>query len=128
MCCFVSLYDDHRDIHVLTYSVPTRLSPDLVDADHDVRRGVEQRPIAPDGFAEPPVLHHEPGYVDARGHDPGSLPLDRGERSEEHPSELQSLMRSSYAVVCLTKTIQPDQPRELGRTPVGQTINNEDSL
>src|SRR3546814_7210494 len=27
----------------------------------------------------------------------------RGERSEEHTSELQSLMRSSYAVFCLTK-------------------------
>src|SRR3546814_9335908 len=27
-------------------------------------------------------------------------------RSEEHTSELQSLMRSSYAVFCLTKTIK----------------------
>src|SRR3546814_1003634 len=27
----------------------------------------------------------------------------RGERSEEHTSELQSLMRISYAVFCLTK-------------------------
>src|SRR3546814_8314900 len=29
--------------------------------------------------------------------------LDRGGRSEEHTSELQSLMRSSYAVFCLKK-------------------------
>src|SRR3546814_6558799 len=29
--------------------------------------------------------------------------LDRGERSEEHTSELQSLMRISYAVFCLKK-------------------------
>src|SRR3546814_6738927 len=28
---------------------------------------------------------------------------DRGRRSEEHPSELQSLMRISYAVFCLKK-------------------------
>src|SRR3546814_4549954 len=28
-------------------------------------------------------------------------------RSEEHTSELQSLMRISYAVFCLTKTIPP---------------------
>src|SRR3546814_1034616 len=28
-------------------------------------------------------------------------------RSEEHTSELQSLMRNSYAVFCLTKQIQP---------------------
>src|SRR3546814_2429483 len=30
-------------------------------------------------------------------------------RSEEHTSELQSLMRSSYAVFCLKKKIQQDQ-------------------
>src|SRR3546814_9283055 len=29
----------------------------------------------------------------------------RGQRSEEHTSELQSLMRTSYAVFCLKKTI-----------------------
>src|SRR3546814_10049837 len=35
------------------------------------------------------------------------------ERSEEHTSELQSLMRSSYAVFCLkkqNKTYNPEQP------------------
>src|SRR3546814_7537157 len=31
--------------------------------------------------------------------------LQRGERSEEHTSELQSLMRISYAVFCLKKQI-----------------------
>src|SRR3546814_1054156 len=31
------------------------------------------------------------------------LPLELVERSEEHTSELQSLMRNSYAVVCLKK-------------------------
>src|SRR3546814_3342123 len=31
------------------------------------------------------------------------LLLNTGERSEEHTSELQSLMRISYAVFCLTK-------------------------
>src|SRR3546814_1059940 len=30
--------------------------------------------------------------------------VDGGHRSEEHTSELQSLMRISYAVVCLKKT------------------------
>src|SRR3546814_9295849 len=33
------------------------------------------------------------------------LPAD-GQRSEEHTSELQSLMRISYAVFCLNKTIR----------------------
>src|SRR3546814_5720688 len=32
----------------------------------------------------------------------------RGQRSEEHTSELQSLMRISYAVFCLKKTKQPN--------------------
>src|SRR3546814_9409392 len=34
------------------------------------------------------------------------LPDDRPPRSEEHTSELQSLMRSSYADFCLTKKTQ----------------------
>src|SRR3546814_4433899 len=33
----------------------------------------------------------------------GALRESRAARSEEHTSELQSLMRSSYAVVCLKK-------------------------
>src|SRR3546814_2114218 len=39
----------------------------------------------------------------ARGHEPGNHP---GTRSEEHTSELQSLMRISYAVFCLKKKTQ----------------------
>src|SRR3546814_5247044 len=33
-------------------------------------------------------------------------------RSEEHTSELQSLMRISYAVFCLTKKNMTDQPKK----------------
>src|SRR3546814_4606097 len=44
-----------------------------------------------------PVVGHE-ALVDEAGHVAG----DR-ERSEEHTSELQSLMRISYAVFCLKK-------------------------
>src|SRR3546814_10626340 len=47
-----------------------------------------------------------PGEADTGVIEPGGLPrqqrLDRG-RSEEHTSELQSLMRISYAVFCLKK-------------------------
>src|SRR3546814_2683130 len=35
--------------------------------------------------------------------------LDLGARSEEHTSELQSLMRISYAVFCLKKKINNEQ-------------------
>src|SRR3546814_1483462 len=41
------------------------------------------------------------------------------ERSEEHTSELQSLMRISYAVFCLKKTIKG--LAYLGHTPVCKT-------
>src|SRR3546814_8925194 len=35
-------------------------------------------------------------------------------RSEEHTSELQSLMRTSYAVFCLKKTNKPNHQEPLG--------------
>src|SRR3546814_5946212 len=47
----------------------------------------------------------------------GFTPPDRQRRSEEHTSELQSLMRHSYAVFCLKKKTKnkekPHQPKEL---------------
>src|SRR3546814_1277074 len=39
------------------------------------------------------------------------LAEQRGERSEEHTSELQSLMRISYAVFCLKKKIKNEQKK-----------------
>src|SRR3546814_9362475 len=42
------------------------------------------------------------GWLAARGRITNRQ-LDAGERSEEHTSELQSLMRTSYAVFCLKK-------------------------
>src|SRR3546814_299951 len=44
--------------------------------------------------------------VDARAARRHKELLERGERSEEHTSELQSLMRISYAVFCLKKKKQ----------------------
>src|SRR3546814_1004691 len=41
-----------------------------------------------------------------RDREDGPAELLMMERSEEHTSELQSLMRISYAVFCLTKNIQ----------------------
>src|SRR3546814_429138 len=45
----------------------------------------------------------------------------RDERSEEHTSELQSLMRISYAVFCLKKTKLTGHIREICRDPLEQT-------
>src|SRR3546814_10404665 len=38
------------------------------------------------------------------------------ERSEEHTSELQSLMRISYAALCLNQTHQPKKPTSNNQT------------
>src|SRR3546814_2119471 len=53
------------------------------------------RPVLRTGFAEPA------GFSER-----ASCP--RGKRSEEHTSELQSLMRISYAVFCLKQKKQPN--------------------
>src|SRR3546814_1379085 len=46
----------------------------------------------------------------------------RGKRSEEHTSELQSLMRTSYAVICLKK--KKDRTT-VNRTPIIYTYRPE---
>src|SRR3546814_11734429 len=82
---FFKLYADLRDLHLLTHSFPPRRSSDL---GHGIRR-----------------LRRRHGRGDRRQ---GLAPRRRGgdrslARSEEHTSELQSLMRISYAVFCLKK-------------------------
>src|SRR3546814_3915011 len=57
----------------------------------------------------PRVLFHEPAVADDQRLSGQRIGLCPGEieysvRSEEHTSELQSLMRISYAVFCLKKT------------------------
>src|SRR3546814_10508870 len=55
-----------------------------------------------------PTLLHIPDRID-EGYGP-NLPALRGlARSEEHTSELQSLMRISYAVFCLKKKTELEQ-------------------
>src|SRR3546814_4316183 len=46
---------------------------------------------------------HDPAYADLVEADRAIALADREARSEEHTSELQSLMRNSYAVFCLEK-------------------------
>src|SRR3546814_8232857 len=46
-------------------------------------------------------------------------------RSEEHTSELQSLMRISYAVFCLKKTNKRMQQEKLHETKVGIASDND---
>src|SRR3546814_3476734 len=65
-----------------------------------LRRAVEVRPTKPGRALETAVLVQD----DARRDQPGpGQPVGEQRRSEEHTSELQSLMRTSYAVFCLKK-------------------------
>src|SRR3546814_10014796 len=61
----------------------------------------------PNGDTDPAVAHER---VQA-----GLLGSEQEARSEEHTSELQSLMRNSYAVFCLKKKKKPSE----------QTINED---
>src|SRR3546814_1142422 len=80
-----------RDLRLARF----RLHPD---------RGVGHRlPRLWQGAVDDQLLHPQPRTVDDRG---GAVDGGRpraGGRSEEHTSELQSLMRISYAVFCLKK-------------------------
>src|SRR3546814_20732864 len=105
----IDMYADHRGLNVLTPSSPSRRSSDLkcrqrvglvrirgrapVAAQRRVGlRTVMEEAIA--GGGEPP--HHlRACFPRPRATEPP--------RSEEHTSELQSLMRISYAVFCLYK-------------------------
>src|SRR3546814_2147130 len=63
------------------------------------------------------------GPGDLAGRDGGPGQLDhRADRSEEHTSELQSLMRISYAVFCLKKKkSQPDRNIQNTQTTIAYT-------
>src|SRR3546814_6675088 len=90
---------DHRDLHVLTHSFPTLRSSDL--------------PCARDQWGSKCLRANRCGSCAIT--QSGSMraltsPHTRwvssntaDSRSEEHTSELQSLMRISYAVFCLKK-------------------------
>src|SRR3546814_2697476 len=111
MMLFFYGYGDLRGLHVLTHSFPPRRSSDLRKVSimleelglpysvHpvDIRNNEQFKPE----FLAISPNNRIPAIVDPDG--PG------GKRSEEHTSELQSLMRSSYAVFCLKKKTKNKQ-------------------
>src|SRR3546814_2483303 len=96
LCCFYR-YTDHRVLHVQTHSCPTRRSTDLRRASRGraSRRACHAR-------SRPTRRSRWPRRSRKTPPSRGSARAT-GRRSEEHTSELQSLMRSSYAVFCLKK-------------------------
>src|SRR3546814_7814996 len=106
---------DHRCLHVLTHSFPTRRSSDLRGGgEAGPAHGLHPlgQPCAQEGRAR---TGNRARRSSSGAHQPPSkptlgafgflwlAPVQQGQRSEEHTSELQSLMRISYAVFCLKK-------------------------
>src|SRR3546814_1105920 len=77
---------DHRDLHVLTHSFPPRRSSGL---------------RSPAGPARRAALRPAQGFSTRCNRATANRRRGPSPRSEEHTSELQSLMRISYAVFCL---------------------------
>src|SRR3546814_10562528 len=114
--CFSSIYGDHRDLHVLTHSFPTRRSSDLCP-DWSDKPETDQQLGASTNFgcgvngnlaamiANPEdLVRGQTTDSDLRTATSNrAISTYREKRSEEHTSELQSLMRISYAVFCLRK-------------------------
>src|SRR3546814_1072788 len=85
---FFYCYGDHRELHVLTHSFPTRRSSDLLSSAGMLAAVCARwaRALSSSSEDTRPACTRHPAM-----------------RSEEHTSELQSLMRISYAVFCLKK-------------------------
>src|SRR3546814_8918324 len=100
---FFSEDGDHRDIHVLTHAYPKRR------ASVHGSSSMSQATVAPISSASPmKVSTSRSTTATAHSRHPSSGSTTSGTwraaRSEEHTSALQSLMRISYAVFCLTYT------------------------
>src|SRR3546814_1732204 len=107
LLCSFYVYGDHQALHVLTLSFPTRRSSDL-------RRSGASSARRPAASPCRDRRSGSRGRSSARRRHP-PMPASRcpcfraaaRRRSEEHTSELQSLMRISYAVFCLKKKNKP---------------------
>src|SRR3546814_11606634 len=99
---FLYCYGDHLDLHGLTHSFPTRRSSDLEQLREDAL-GFFRADDLPDSLAWVDALspRHQRLFVVELADAIKESALTG--RSEEHTSELQSLMRISYAVFCLNK-------------------------
>src|SRR3546814_20851447 len=101
-------YGDHRDLHVLTHSFPTRRASDLLNMFTLIAIGTGAAwlfsmaaVLIPDAF--PPSFRMADGSLPVYFEAAAVIVTLVLLRSEEHTSELQSLMRISYAVFCLNK-------------------------
>src|SRR3546814_12303388 len=108
MCLLLFLlYGYHPELHVLSHSFPTRRSSDLVDAAERLSELPGVRLLNHGFFNKFTLVLDSDARLVVRELSErnilGGVTLCRlyPERSEEHTSELQSLLRISYAVFCL---------------------------
>src|SRR3546814_19667883 len=103
---------DHQDRHVLTHSFPTRRSSDLPGTPNTSvarpsgrrRKSVLRSTLCTEACGSSVVLGFQTPRRIATCSPRSVQRWKRApNRSEEHTSELQSLMRISYAVFCLQK-------------------------
>src|SRR3546814_11094125 len=105
---FCECVGDHRDQHVRTHSYPTRRSSDLSTTVGSYSRAPAAccRAHSTTTYSRTPRSRGYSG-LGAVTRNSCNAALKASslvfERSEEHTSELQSLMRISYAVFCLKK-------------------------
>src|SRR3546814_6451726 len=119
---------DHRDLHVLTHSFPTRRSSDLCSCPPSEpsppgkfeKRHAPRIGVIDEGLLVEDIIHAQRQLHIAKA--PRRLEVHIGERSEEHTSELQSLMRISYAVFCLKKKKTNNIPKRKNDTKSEQPI------
>src|SRR3546814_6411068 len=103
---------NHLDLHVLTHSFPTRRSSNRPTSSSAAfyftpcRAGstASVTMACSPAHAARIISNARAACSTSRRHRPTNRPMMQSPgRSEEHTSELQSLMRLSYAVFCLTK-------------------------
>src|SRR3546814_1180525 len=97
---FFSYYGNHRVLPVPSHSFPTRRSSDLTAASACSRRATKPN-TSKDSRSNQ--------CASSTAHSTGPVRptiASRPSRSEEHTSELPSLMRNSYAVFCWKKKTQ----------------------
>src|SRR3546814_4421081 len=122
MYAFFQGYRNRRALHVLTHSFPTRRSSELLERAFLRRAGgqaeLDRNPplVLVGQKAARKAVKEQDEQCDGERVDRQEQPFAIDDlRSEEHTSELQSLMRNSYAVFCLKKKI-PKHYTQIRRT------------
>src|SRR3546814_2433439 len=115
--CFFYCHGDHRYLHVWKHSCPTRRSSDLSTRPRRTSTATAARAPLPQARVSPTPRSNTRKRMRSRATTCAKPTLadsaNAGDccRSEEHTSELQSLMRISYAVFCLKKKKKTKEKR-----------------